>query len=89
MTDEQVLLAGLGMFGGWFWPSFSGRCRDRRARGPLRTAAGGGVLAALEPFGGLLGLHLGVNLCNALVIGVLGAPGLGLLLMLNWLLAGG
>ncbi|MCD8190536.1 MAG: pro-sigmaK processing inhibitor BofA family protein [Clostridiales bacterium] len=50
----------------------------------LRTAVGGGVLAALAPFGGALGLHLGVNLGNALVIGVLGAPGLGLLL-LNWL----
>lgn len=51
----------------------------------LRTALGGGVLAALSPFGGMIGLHLGVNLWNALVIGVLGLPGLGLLMLLNWL----
>ncbi len=53
----------------------------------LRTAVGGGVLALLAPVGGMLGLNLGVNLYNALVIGILGAPGLGLLMLLNWLLA--
>ncbi|MCC8076655.1 MAG: pro-sigmaK processing inhibitor BofA family protein [Clostridiales bacterium] len=89
MTDEQVLLAGLGLFAALFLAILLRRVLALLCRVALRTAVGGGVLAALEPFGGLLGLHLGVNLCNALVIGVLGAPGLGLLLMLNWLMAGG
>lgn len=53
----------------------------------LRTALGGGLLAVLQPLGNLLGVQLGVNLCNALVLGVLGAPGLGLLLLLNWLVS--
>lgn len=33
-----------------------------------------------------IGLGLGVNLVNALILGVLGVPGLGLLLMLQWVL---
>ena len=55
-----------------------------------RLAARTGVaLAALflvGRVGGLIGIHLGVNLANALVMGVLGAPGFGLLLMLSWVL---
>ena len=35
---------------------------------------------------GLTGLSLGLNLFNALTIGVLGVPGLGLLLLLKWVL---
>jgi len=49
------------------------------------------VLAALrKPLQWLvrvLGVNLGVNLLNALVLGVLGAPGFGLLLLMNWALA--
>ncbi len=52
-----------------------------------RTGVGLAALYALSGVGGLLGLRLGVNLANALVLGVLGAPGFGLLLMMNWLLA--
>lgn len=52
-----------------------------------RTVLGGGLLALLSPFGGMVGLHLGVNLWNALTIGVLGLPGLGLLMLLNWLVS--
>ena len=55
----------------------------------LRTAAGAGVLALLAQTSGALGIQLGVNLYNALVLGVLGAPGFGLLLMLNWLVRSG
>ena len=51
-----------------------------------RSALGAGVLALFAPLGKLLGIHLGVNLVNALVLGVLGLPGFGLLMMLNWLL---
>lgn len=49
-----------------------------------RTLAALGGLAALKAIGGALGLGLGVNLFNALTVGVLGAPGLALLLMLKW-----
>lgn len=52
-----------------------------------RTGVGLAALWALSGVGGLVGLHLGVNLVNALVLGVLGVPGFGLLLMLNWALA--
>lgn len=48
------------------------------------TALGGVALAILAQFSGLTGLTLGVNLVNALVIGVLGLPGLGLLCALQW-----
>ena len=53
----------------------------------VRTGAGLAVLWLLSGAGSLLGLRLGVNLVNALVLGVLGAPGFGLLLLLNWALA--
>lgn len=52
-----------------------------------RTGVGLGVLYALSWAGGLLGIHLGVNLTNALVLGVLGVPGFGLLVALEWILA--
>lgn len=51
-----------------------------------RTGAGLCALAVFAPVGNLLGAGLGVNLFNALVLGVLGIPGFGLLLMLNWVL---
>ena len=51
-----------------------------------RTGVGLAVLWLLSKVGGLIGVALGVNLFNALVLGVLGAPGFGLLLMLPWAL---
>ncbi|MCD7838872.1 MAG: pro-sigmaK processing inhibitor BofA family protein [Clostridiales bacterium] len=83
------MLAGLGLFAALLLAVLLRRVLGQLFRVALRTAVGGGVLAALAPFSGLLGLRLGVNLCNALVIGVLGAPGLGLLLLLNWLMVSG
>ncbi|MBO5339688.1 MAG: pro-sigmaK processing inhibitor BofA family protein [Oscillospiraceae bacterium] len=53
----------------------------------LRSTAGLAVLAALSRFGPLMGITLGVNWVNALVLGILGIPGFGLLLMMQWLLA--
>lgn len=47
----------------------------------LRSAGGLAVLALLNP----LGLSVGVNWLNALVLGLLGAPGFGLLLLMPWL----
>ena len=52
----------------------------------LRSAGGLAALALLSPVGQLAGVTLGVNWINALVLGVLGVPGFGLLLMLQWAL---
>ena len=51
-----------------------------------RTAAGMAGLFAFSHIGGMIGVSLGVNLLNALVLGLLGFPGFGLLLLLNWVL---
>ena len=48
----------------------------------VRSSMGLAALALLNQ----IGLGLGVNLVNALILGVLGVPGLGLLLMLQWVL---
>ena len=51
----------------------------------LQTGVGLGALALFSGIGESIGVHLGVNLVNGLLLGVLGVPGFGLLLMLNWL----
>lgn len=53
----------------------------------LNTALGFAGLLLLERLGAYTGFSLGVNLINASVIGILGVPGLALLLMLRWLCA--
>lgn len=63
-------------------------------RAPLRlgcrvlgnTALGFGALWVMGLAGPALGIHLGLNLWNALVIGVLGVPGFVLLLLAEWVL---
>lgn len=55
----------------------------------LRTLCSLVALAGFSSLGPILGFGLGVNLVNALTIGLLGLPGFGLLLMLNWTLMGG
>ena len=52
----------------------------------LRSGAGLAVLALFSQVGHLFGVALGVNLVNALVLGLLGVPGFGLLLMMQWVL---
>ena len=52
----------------------------------LRSGVGLAVLALLSQVGHLMGISLWVNLVNALVLGLLGAPGLGLLMMMQWVL---
>lgn len=52
----------------------------------LRSSVGLAALALFAQVGQLLGISLGVNLVNALVLGLLGVPGFGLLLMLQWAL---
>lgn len=49
----------------------------------LRSSLGLVVLAVMSQFGSYVGINLGVNLINAVVLGVLGVPGFGLLLLLQ------
>lgn len=53
----------------------------------LRSSLGLCALWLFNQVGALIGIRLGVNLISALILGVLGAPGLGLLLMTQWVLA--
>ena len=48
------------------------------------TALGFLALAALDLCSSVTGLHIGVNLINALLVGILGLPGLALLVLLQW-----
>ena len=50
----------------------------------MNTALGFLALIALDLFSPLLGLHIGVNLINALIVGILGLPGLALLVLMQW-----
>ena len=52
----------------------------------VRSSVGLMLLTFLQEAGGLFGITLGANWGNALVLGLLGVPGFGLLLMLQWLL---
>lgn len=52
----------------------------------LNSALGLGVLWLLDSTAPVTGLTLGVNWFNALTVGVLGVPGLGLLLLVKWVL---
>lgn len=58
----------------------------RLLRLTLRSSVGLAALALFSQLGQLIGVRLGVNLVNALVLGLLGLPGFGLLLMLQWVL---
>ncbi len=48
---------------------------------------GGGLLALFNFFGAFFGLNLGINLLTALLVGLLGVPGIILLLVLQRLSA--
>ncbi len=52
----------------------------------VRSLGALAALVLLSPAAKLFGVTLGINWLNALVMGLLGVPGFGLLLMLQWLL---
>ena len=52
----------------------------------LNSALGFGALWLLNATAAVTGISLSLNLFNALTIGVLGVPGLGLLLLVKWVL---
>lgn len=78
---------------GWFWWAAGGLSlvlilgrRPLAALGRLAVRSGLGLvfLWLFQGIGALLGVTLGVNLLNGLVLGILGLPGLGLLLLAQW-----
>lgn len=52
----------------------------------LHSALGFGAVWLLNMTGAVSGISLGLNWFNSLTIGILGLPGLGLLLLLQWVL---
>lgn len=52
----------------------------------FRSGVGLAFLWLIRGISPLIGVQLGVNLFNAAVLGVLGVPGLGLLMMAHWVL---
>ncbi len=52
----------------------------------LNSALGFGAVWLLNLTTAVTGLSLGLNLFNAVIIGILGIPGFGLLLLVQWVL---
>lgn len=52
----------------------------------INSVLGLGALWLLNLTGGVTGIALGLNIFNSLTVGILGVPGLFLLLLLQWVL---
>mgnify|MGYP004516183283 FL=1 len=52
----------------------------------INSVLGFGALWLLNLTGGVTGIALGLNIFNSLTVGILGVPGLFLLLLLQWVL---
>ena len=52
----------------------------------IHSVLGFGALWLLNLTGGVTGIALGLNIFNSLTVGILGVPGLFLLLLLQWVL---
>ena len=52
----------------------------------INSVLGFGALWLLNLTGGVTGITLGLNIFNSLTVGILGVPGLFLLLLLQWVL---
>ena len=52
----------------------------------INSVLGFGALWLLNLTGGVTGIALGLNMFNSLTVGILGVPGLFLLLLLQWVL---
>ena len=51
----------------------------------INAVIGFALLFVFNSLGGLIGVTLGVNWINAIIAGVLGIPGIALLLILKWM----
>ena len=79
---------------GWGWWAAAGaavlalvlfrRPLESLCRLAVRSGLGLVFLWLFQGLGGLLGVQLGVNLLNSLILGALGAPGFALLLLVQW-----
>lgn len=54
----------------------------------FNTLGGFALLLFINFFGQFVGINLELNLLNAVIVGILGLPGVGLLLILPWILGG-
>ena len=80
---------------GWGWWAAAGaavlllvlfrRPLESLCRLAVRSGLGLVFLWLFQGLGGLLGVRLGVNLLNSLILGALGVPGFALLLMMQWI----
>jgi len=52
----------------------------------MNTIGGFIMLFVVNFLGGFIGISLGIGWFNAVIVGIFGLPGVGLLLMLQWLL---
>lgn len=52
----------------------------------INTIGGFITLMIINFFGSFIGITIGVNWLNAVIIAILGMPGVGLLLILKWLM---
>ena len=79
---------------GWGWWAAAGaavlalvlfrRPLESLCRLAVRSGLGLVFLWLFQGVGGLLGVRLGVNLLNSLILGALGAPGFALLMLVQW-----
>ena len=78
---------------GWGWWAAAGAAlaalalfrRPLGCRLAVRSGLGLVFLWLFQGLGGLLGVSLGVNLINSVILGALGLPGFALLLMTQWM----
>lgn len=90
MAGRLHRLTAVGwLTGNWLWWAAAGALCLALCRRPLgalcrltvRSGLGLVFLWLFQGVGALIGIHLGVNLFNSLVLGALGAPGFALLLL--------
>jgi inhibitor of the pro-sigma K processing machinery len=86
MKDAELLLGSVGVLTVLLALVLFWRALRALLGFVLRAGVGGGALAALSTLGAPFHLHLGVNAFNLVLLGLLGGPGFGLLLLLNRLL---
>ncbi len=55
-------------------------------RAAINTLLGLGALLLVESTSSITGLSLGITLFHAIVVGILGIPGVGLLFLAQWML---
>lgn len=55
-------------------------------RAALNALLGLGTLLLVEATGSSTGLTLGISLVNAIIVGILGVPGVGVLFLAQWIL---